>query len=123
MGRMYRGETTSISAAGFAATGYLLSSTAYASTAVPIDRKSAIERFCLLRSIAPMRFGIEIAAIMPMTTSVINSSISVNPLESCLVMAFVSLVIVRAKMYERVGMRGKQMLRIDFVLDGSRAST
>src|SRR5262245_9829477 len=66
-------------AAAVLATGYLLVSTAYDSTAVPTDRMSAIVRFCLPRSMAFRRFGIAIAAMIPMIATTIRSSISVNP--------------------------------------------
>jgi len=64
------------------ATGYRPLSTAYASAAVPTVRKSAIVRFCFPLSIAASRFGIEIAAMTPMTTSVMRSSIREYPRES-----------------------------------------
>ena len=57
-------------------------STANDSTAVPMERRSAIVRFCLPRSIAFRRFGMAIAAMMPMIATTIRSSIRVNPLES-----------------------------------------
>jgi hypothetical protein len=55
-------------------------STAYASIAVPIDRMSAMVRFCLPRSIAFNRLGIAMAAMIPMIATTINSSIRVKPL-------------------------------------------
>ena len=60
-------------------------STAYASTAVARARMSLIVRFCLPRCTAFNRFGIAIAARMPMIAMTISSSIRVNP-DSCFFM-------------------------------------
>jgi hypothetical protein len=51
---------------------------------VPIERMSAMVRFCLPRSIAFRRLGIAMAAMMPMIATTIRSSIRVNPFEFCL---------------------------------------
>src|SRR5215212_2905838 len=58
---------------------YLLVSVARASHAVAIVRMSAIVLFCFDRCIAVRRFGIAIAARMPMIATTISSSISVKP--------------------------------------------
>ena len=64
---------------GQAAVGYLLLSTAYASTAVASARMSDIVRFCLPRCTAFSRLGMAIAARMPMIAMTIRSSIRVKP--------------------------------------------
>ena len=51
----------------------------YSSTEVPSERMSAIVRFCLPRSIALSRFGMAMAAMMPMIATTISSSMSVKP--------------------------------------------
>src|SRR6185436_18421706 len=61
------------------ACGYVLLSTAYASTAVARARMSLIVRFCLPRWTALSRFGMAIAARMPMIAMTISSSIRVKP--------------------------------------------
>ncbi len=55
-------------------------STAYDSQAVASERMSAIVLFCFDFCIAVIRFGMAIAARMPMIATTINSSISVKPL-------------------------------------------
>src|SRR6185436_19489670 len=57
----------------------VLLSTAYASTAVASARMSLIVRFCLPRWTALSRFGMAIAARMPMIAMTISSSIRVKP--------------------------------------------
>jgi hypothetical protein len=56
-----------------------LLSTAYASTAVAIVRMSDIDLFCLPRCTAFRRFGMAMAARMPMIAMTISSSINVKP--------------------------------------------
>src|SRR3954466_859273 len=58
---------------------YLLTSVARASQAVAIVRMSAIVLFCFDRCIAVRRFGIAIAARMPMIATTISSSMRVKP--------------------------------------------
>ena len=48
-------------------------------TAVAIARMSAIDRFCLDRCMAVSRFGIAMAARMPMIATTIRSSMRVKP--------------------------------------------
>src|ERR1051326_1236773 len=50
-----------------------------ASHAVAIERMSAIDLFCFDRCMAVSRFGIAIAARMPMIATTISSSIRVKP--------------------------------------------
>src|SRR5450759_1622660 len=58
---------------------YLFVSVARASHAVAIVRMSAIVLFCFARCIAVRRFGIAIAARMPMIATTISSSMRVKP--------------------------------------------
>src|SRR5450759_1677066 len=58
---------------------YLFVSVARASHAVAIVRISAIVLFCFARCIAVRRFGIAIAARMPMIATTISSSMRVKP--------------------------------------------
>src|ERR1051325_563856 len=61
------------------ATRYVFVSVARASHAVAMVRISAIVRFCFERCIAVSRFGMAIAARMPMIATTISSSIRVKP--------------------------------------------
>src|SRR6476659_6632074 len=58
---------------------YLLVSVARASHAVAIVRMSAIVLFCFDRCMAVRRFGMAIAARMPMIATTISSSMRVKP--------------------------------------------
>src|SRR6185369_3407650 len=58
---------------------YLFVSVARASHAVAIERMSAMVRFCFDRCIAVSRFGMAMAARMPMIATTISSSMRVKP--------------------------------------------
>src|SRR5216684_520108 len=68
---------------------YLLTSVARASHAVAIVRMSAMVRFCLARCMAVSRFGMAIAARMPMIATTISSSMRVKPFWVLLILVMI----------------------------------
>src|SRR5436309_2894814 len=82
-----------------AAAVYWLVSVARDSHAVAMDRISAIDRFCRARCMAVSRFGMAMAARMPMIATTISSSMSVKP--CCFLDMYFLLVLRRARAIDR----------------------